>query len=383
MADDEIVSWGADDVFREYTVPSDIRQDGLDPVSNISNLSTDLSEELSYRLPHQLTGEGVQSTLISVVDRLNIALGMDIGSMARISLEVFIIAVATYIAAKMVKRLIAIRLPKFLSNGRGGLDEETEKTFRVLIARLLVVAIYVAGFLVILSRIPTLNSLTITLLAGAGVAGLAIGFAAQDSLSNIISGIFLAVFHPFRVGDLIDFNGEYGQVEDLTLRHTTVKTWDGRRIFVPNSFMGGQSIINWSITDPIISWWVDVGIGYSADIDRAREIMIEAAKRHPLVLKDREITVRVTELGDFAVNLRLLVEVPKRDVAYTTGCEIREEIKNRFGEEGIEIPYPYRNLIIHGPAGSAQVPEDQDPSPQGIRDLDGSRGPGRDQLSRL
>jgi small-conductance mechanosensitive channel len=111
--------------------------------------------------------------------------------------------------------------------------------------------------------------------------------------------------------------------------------------------------------------------------------MIEAAKRHPLVLKDREITVRVTELGDFAVNLRLLVEVPKRDVAYTTGCEIREEIKNRFGEEGIEIPYPYRNLIIHGPAGSAQVPEDQDPSPQGIRDLDGSRGPGRDQLSRL
>lgn len=383
MVDDEIVSWGADDVFREYTVPSDIRPDGLDSVSNISNISTDLSDELSYRLPHQFTGEGVQSTLISVVDRLNIALGTDIGSMARISLEVFIIAVATYIAAKMVKRLITIRLPKFLANSKRGFDEETEKTFRVLIARLLVVAIYVAGFFVILSRIPTLNSLTITLLAGAGVAGLAIGFAAQDSLSNIISGIFLAVFHPFRVGDLIDFNGEYGQVEDLTLRHTTVKTWDGRRIFVPNSFMGGQSIINWSITDPIISWWVDVGIGYSADIDRAREIMIEAAKRHPLVLKDREITVRLTELGDFAVNLRLLVDVPKRDVAYTTGCEIREEIKKRFDEEGIEIPYPYRNLIIHGPAGSAPVPEDQGPFPQGIRDLDGSRGPRRDQPSRL
>jgi len=353
MADDEIVSWGADDVFREYTVPSDIRQDGLDPVSNISNLSTDLSEELSYRLPHQLTGEGVQSTLISVVDRLNIALGMDSGSMARISLEVFIIAVATYIAAKMVKRLIAIRLPKFLSNGRGGLDEETEKTFRVLIARLLVVAIYVAGFLVILSRIPTLNSLTITLLAGAGVAGLAIGFAAQDSLSNIISGIFLAVFHPFRVGDLIDFNGEYGQVEDLTLRHTTVKTWDGRRIFVPNSIMGNQPIVNWSIVDPIITWRVDVGIGYSADIDKAREIMLDVARRHPLVLKNHDIAVRVTELGDFAVNLRLSIDVPKRDVAFTTGCDIREAVKKRFDSEGIEIPYPYRNLIIHSPQPTA------------------------------
>jgi small conductance mechanosensitive channel len=206
--------------------------------------------------------------------------------------------------------------------------------------------IYIFGLIMIIYQIPILNRLAVTLLAGAGVAGLAIGLAAKDSLSNVISGIFLAVFHPFRVGDYIDFNGEYSQVEDLTLRHTTIKTWDGRRIFVPNSIMGDQPIVNWSITDPVITWRVDFEIGYTSDIDKAREIILDMAKRHPLVLKDHEISVWVTELGDFAVNLRLSVDVPNRDVAYSTSCEIREAVKKKFDDEGIEIPYPYSNLII-------------------------------------
>jgi len=363
MEEDEIVSV-EEDIFYEYTVPSDIGPDGLDSASNISNLTTDLPKELSSEVPTQLTGEGAQSTLSSIIDYLNSALGIDIVSIVRIFFEIVVIVVATYLAAKMVRRAITIHLPKVVATGKSGLDAETEMTFRTLISRLLVAAIYIVGFLLVISRIPTLNSLAVTLLAGAGVAGLAIGFAAQDSLSNVISGIFLAVFHPFRVGDFIDFSGEYGQIEDLTLRHTTIRTWDGRRIFVPNSIMGNQPIINWSITDPVITWRIDVGIAYNADIDRAREIMLEVAKRHPLVLKNHEITVRVTELGDFAVNLRLGLDVPNRDVAYTTACDIREAIKKRFDKEGIEIPYPYRNLIIQNPTGSPSSPKDQSPLAQ-------------------
>jgi len=194
--------------------------------------------------------------------------------------------------------------------------------------------------------IPSLNRIAIAMLAGAGVATLAIGFAAQDSLSNIISGIFLAIFKPMRIGDYVDFKGEYGHIEDITLRHTIICTWDERRVIVPNKIMGSDSIVNWSINNPEIIWPVNFGIGYSSDIDKARSIIIEETKRHPHVLKDKEINVRLTELGDFAVNLRLTFYVPSRGMAYDTGCDIREAVKKRFDAEGIEIPYPYQNVII-------------------------------------
>ena len=364
MEEDEIISV-EEDIFFEYTVPSDIGSDGLDSASNISNLTTDLPRELSSEVPSQLTGEGAQSTLTSIIDYVNSTLGIDLLSILGTVSRIILIVLITYFAAKMARRAINVHLPKIISGGKVGIDFETERTFRTLISRLLVVAIYIFGAIMVIYQIPPLNRLAVTLLAGAGVAGLAIGFAAQDSLSNVISGIFLAVFHPFRVGDFIDFSGEYGQIEDLTLRHTTIKTWDGRRIFVPNSIMGSQPIINWSITDPIITYPIIVGIAYDADIDKAREIMLDVAKRHPLVLKNHEIAVRVTELGDFAVNMRLSVDVPNRDVAWTTACDLREAIKKRFDKEGIEIPYPYRNLIIHrdpaGPAAEEEAPPSQGP----------------------
>jgi len=359
MEEDEIVSV-EEDVFYEYTVPSDIGPDGLDSASNVSNLTTVLPKELSSEVPTQLTGEGAQSTLASIIDYLNSALGIDLIFITLVFVKIILIILLTYLAAKVARRIINVHLPRIIEGGKVGIDIETEKTLRVLVSRLLVVLIYIVGAVLVISEIPTLSRLAVTLL-GASVAGIAIiGLAAQDSLSNVVSGIFLAVFHPFRVGDYIDFNGEYGQIEDLTLRHTTIKTWDGRRIFVPNGIMSNQSIVNWSITDPSITWPVTVGIAYTADIDKAREIMLEVAKRHPLVLKNHEISVRVTELADFSVNLRLGFDVPSRDVAWTTGCEIREAIKKRFDKEGIEIPYPYRNLIIQNPTGSTASPEDQD-----------------------
>jgi len=345
MDEDEVVS-AEEGVFYDYTIPNDFGPDGLDAASNGT---TSLPAELSSDVSAQLTGDGATSTSVQIVDYLNSTLGIDLVSVLGTFVTIVAIIVLTRLAARMVDRALTVYIPRMTANSKVGLDFETEATFRTIIRRLLVAAIYIIGLIMIVYQIPVLNRLAVTLLAGAGVAGLAIGFAAKDSLSNVVSGIFLAVFHPFRVGDYIDFNGEYSQVEDLTLRHTTIKTWDGRRIFVPNSIMGNQPIVNWSIVDPVITWRVDFGIGYSSDIDKAREIILDVAKRHPLVLKNREIAVRVTELGDFAVNLRLSVDVPKRDVAYSTGCEIREAVKKRFDKEGIEMPYPYSNIIIQNP----------------------------------
>lgn len=351
--DGEEISPVEEDIFYHYTVPSDIGAEVLATGPDGSNLTTALPAQLSSDLPAELTGNGPHSVILSFVDQLNKTLGIDLFSIIATVATILVILILTRIVAGMVDKALTVHIPRVTAGGKVGIDVETEMTFRTIIRRLLVATIYIVGIIMVIYQIPALSRLAVTLLAGAGVAGIAIGFAAKDSLANVISGIFLAVFHPFRVGDYIDFNGDYCQVEDLTLRHTTIKTWDGRRIFVPNSIMGNQPIVNWSIVDPVITWRVDVGIAYSADIDKAREIMLDVARRHPLVLKNHEITVRVTELGDSAVNMRLSIDVPKRDVAFTTGCDIREAVKKRFDSEGIEIPYPYRNLIIHSPQPSA------------------------------
>ncbi|WP_342305699.1 mechanosensitive ion channel family protein [Methanolobus sp. ZRKC5] len=221
-----------------------------------------------------------------------------------------------------------------------------------------VAGIYILGILVVVNMIPSLEALSITLFASAGFAGIVLGLAAQSTLSNIISGISLAAFRPFRVGDLVTIRDEYGRITDITLRHTVVRTWDNRRLIIPNSVISEESIINWSIEDPTVNWPIDIGISYDSDIDKARNIMVCEARKnnnvmtlsqlrnhHPDIKKEDVISVRVRELGDFAVILRLLIWVEDRDIAYDNGCDLREAIKKRFDVEGIEIPFPYRTIV--------------------------------------
>jgi len=221
-----------------------------------------------------------------------------------------------------------------------------------------VASIYIFGILVVVNLIPSLEALSITLFASAGFAGIVLGLAAQSTLSNIISGISLAAFRPFRVGDLVTIRDEYGRITDITLRHTVVRTWDNRRLIIPNSVISEESIINWSIEDPTVNWPIDIGISYDSDIDKARNIMICEARKnnnvmtfsqlrnyHPDIKKEEVTSVRVRELGDFAVILRLLIWVEDRDIAYDVGCDIREAVKKRFDAEGIEIPFPYRTIV--------------------------------------
>ena len=176
---------------------------------------------------------------------------------------------------------------------------------------------------------------TTAMLAGAGIAGLAIGYASKDSLSNFTSGIFIAIFQPFRVGDFVDFRADYGQVEDLTLRHTIIRTSDNRRIIVPNNIMSMEPIINWSIREPEIVWTVDFDLEKAGDIDRARAIILEKARSHPQVLKDRPISVLLMSSRYSELILRLEVTIPGRNVAKVIGSEIREAVKKEFEVQGI------------------------------------------------
>ena len=300
-------------------------------------------------IPAELIGESSKTEPASVVEYFSVeylerALGSNLWEILTTGISILIILIATIIIARMADRLLKKHIPHIFEASK--MDKEFDQTSHALTRRLIVAAIYIIGILMIVLQIPALNRVAVAMLAGAGVAGIAIGFAAQDSLSNIISGILLAVFRPIRIGDYVDFKGEYGHIEDLTLRHTIICTWDLRRIIVPNSQISGDYIVNWSIGSPEAIWPVDFGIAYTSDIDKARNIIIEETKRHPQVMKDEEINVRLTELGDFAVNLRLTFHVASRGDAFDTGCDIREAVKKRFDEEGIEIPYPYQNIVL-------------------------------------
>lgn len=259
------------------------------------------------------------------------------------------------------------------------MDTTSFRMFRHIV----VAAIYFVGIIVVIFSIPDLRSLSVALFTGAGLAGIVIGFAAQSTLSNIIAGLSLALFQPFRVGDRLNIMNEYGKVTDLNLRHTVIITWDNRRLIIPNSIISNEAVINWTIEDPAVIWPIQVGISYDTDIDQARKIMIEEARKHPNVMPPQElkysvmkpsliksetlktgffdspvlhavdpdfrergeVKVHVAELGDYSVNLRLLVWFKDRNIAYGSGCEIREAIKKRFDKEGIEIPYPYRTIV--------------------------------------
>jgi small-conductance mechanosensitive channel len=274
---------------------------------------------------------GKHIDLVSLQLLANTVDGIDIISILVHFIIIIIIILITQSAVRFVDRMLVNYIPKVVNKVEVKMDE----TMQLMIRRLVSATIYLIGLMLVILQIPQLHSLATALLAGAGIAGLAIGYAAKDSLSNFTSGIFIAVFQPFRVGDFVDFRQDYGQVEDLTLRHTVIRTSDNRRIIVPNSIMSTEPIINWSIREPEIVWMVDFDLEKAGDIDRAREIIVDKARSNPMVLKDRPIDVLLISSRYSELTLRLEVTIPGRNVAKVISSEIREAVKKEFEVQGI------------------------------------------------
>jgi len=216
--------------------------------------------------------------------------------------------------------------------------------------------IWLGAIATIVLLIPKFKALAITLFAGAGILVVVIGLAAQQAFSNIIGGIFIVIFRPFRVGDVIQVGSlEYGIVEDINLRHTTIRTFKNNRIIIPNSVISSENIINDSIDDPRLRKDIEVGISYDSDLDLAIRIMQEEAVKHPKCIDMRteaekkggtpQVIVRVVNFGDFSVDLKALVWTSNALVSFDMHSDINRAIKKRFDSEGIEIPFPYRTVV--------------------------------------
>lgn len=218
------------------------------------------------------------------------------------------------------------------------------------------VLIYLTGISFAIYMIPQLRVIATSLLAGAGLFAIAIGFASQQALANIIGGVFIVMFKPYKINDRLSIRVDLnGIVEDINLRHTVIRNFENKRIIIPNSVISNEILINSNYGDSKIIKWIDVGISYDSDIDLAKQIMREEVLAHPNSIDGRTeaqieqgndiVPVRVLTLGDFSVTLRAWATAIDPPSAFIMGCDLLESIKKRFDAEGIEIPFPYRTIV--------------------------------------
>ena len=204
------------------------------------------------------------------------------------------------------------------------------------------------------------GSILTSLATIAAAATLAIGFALQVVLQNFVAGVFIFAEKPFRLGDWIKWENGEGVVEDISLRVTRVRSFDNELLTVPNAQLTNDVLTNLVEADKLRVKFV-FGIGYDEDVERATEIILEAAEAHDGIMDDPEPSVRLTELGASSVGLqaRIWIADPSRaDVVETRG-EYVTAVKERFDEEGIDIPYPHRTLtggieFADGPVATAE-----------------------------
>ena len=212
--------------------------------------------------------------------------------------------------------------------------------------RVKTVLVFLVAGLFYISLIPGLKGIFSTLLASAGLTALVFGFAAKSTLSNFISGAALAIYRPFRIGDKVKIEDHVGTVEDITLRHTIVRTWRGERLIIPNEKIDNMTLVNYSIIDQTMLCTVELGVSYDTDLDLARRLILDEAAQCPHILHaPDEPWVRVVGHKDFAIALRLYAWTANKDDDWATQWWILERVKNRFDQEGVEIPFPYRTLV--------------------------------------
>jgi len=226
-----------------------------------------------------------------------------------------------------------------------------KETSYVFIKNSISFILYTIGTIYVVHNIPYLNSMSKTLFGAAGILAAVIGFASQKAFSNIVSGLFILIFKPFRVGDIIEISGnKKGIVEEITLRHTIIKDFEFRRVIIPNSIISDETIVNSSITDEKIRKHIEFNISYDSDINLARGIIRNNIRNHPLFIDNRtseeiarkedQVSIRLVKWGDYYVTLKAYVWTRNFDDSFNLTCDVLESVKKDFEEKGVEIPFP-------------------------------------------
>ncbi|WP_276380543.1 mechanosensitive ion channel family protein [Flavobacterium sp. H4147] len=275
---------------------------------------------------------------------------MDFTADFRIGIIIAIIILTTIILGAFTDKVLRYFLYRKLS------QKEYDVTGFKFLKHFIITVIYILGFAFALIQIPEFKIIGHSFLAGAGVISLVAGLASQQALSNIVSGIFLVIFKPFKINDKITINNFVGVVEDINLRQVVLKDSENNRIIIPNSVISAQIIVNTNMNDTKCCKIIEIGIGYESDLEKALEIMKEEVAAHPLFIDTRTaenkkqnaplVIARVVALADSNVTLKAWAWAKNSTDAFVLYCDLLQSIKKRFDEAGIDIPYPQRVVTL-------------------------------------
>ncbi len=201
---------------------------------------------------------------------------------------------------------------------------------------------------VVMATLDHLGIKTTSLLAVFGAAGLAIGLALKDSLSNFSSGVMIILFRPFKVGDFIEAGGATGTVEEVRMFATIMRTGDNRQIIVPNGQIYSGTITNYS-AKPTRRIDLVFGIGYGDDLAKAKKIIGDIMQQDERILSDPAPGIALGELADSSVNFNVRPWVKSADY-WPVHADLLEKIKLAFDANGISIPYPQQDVYMHNAA---------------------------------
>jgi len=242
------------------------------------------------------------------------------------------------------------------------------------------ITILVVGILIILRQL----GLDIgPLLAGLGLGGLAVALALQDTLSNLFAGIYMMVDRPITVGDFVKLeSGEEGFIEEIGWRNTKVRMWANNIVIIPNAKLSQSVLTNYYLPRQEMSVYIRCGVAYDSDLEHVERVCIEVGKEVmagiPGSAKDWTPVVRFKEFADFSINFLVVLRVEDFGAQYVLAHEYMKALHRRFGQEGIEIPFPIQTVIIRQPkprarvtglearpAGTPEVGEGESPSDSG------------------
>ncbi len=201
------------------------------------------------------------------------------------------------------------------------------------------VVFYTGIILMIITVLGQLGISLAPLLAGAGIVGVALGFASQTSVSNIISGLFLIAEQPFKVDDIINVGGTIGIVMSIDVLSVKLRTFDNMFVRIPNETIIKTQVINLT-RFPIRRFNAKVSVAYKEDIEKVREILLDVAEKNQHSLSEPEPQIIFEAFGTSSIDLDFRIWAPVDEWIFLKNT-IQEEIKKRFDEEGIEIPFPH------------------------------------------
>ncbi len=265
------------------------------------------------------------------------------------SFPVFIgILFATFLIAYLFNRF-ANRIVK-----NSTLQIHNDPTNYKFLKHAILAVIYVIGFGLAFFQFDQLETIAKSLLAGAGILAVAVGFASQQALSNIISGIMIIIFRPFRVNDRLKIKDNLsGTVEDITLRHTVIRDFENRRIIVPNDVISKEIIINADFGDDKICKWIEITINHKNDVQKAMNIMHTIIMEHPLLQDNRteedinngkpQVDIKLVDILDNGLKIRAWAWASDTNEAAIIRWECLLKIKNEFDKE--QITFPETNII--------------------------------------